>query len=50
MAEEGGDSSGYRTRGLSGALTPFNAVEEGDKGVIGRGLSGEGVRGSERSG
>lgn len=44
VAEEGGDSSGFRTVGLSRTPPPFKDVEMG---VIGRGLSGEGVLGTE---
>lgn len=50
VAEWGGVSSGSRTLGLSRALTPIKVEEVVDKGVIGRGLSGEGVRGTERRG
>src|SRR6266446_2345209 len=49
VAEEGGESSGSRRRGLSRALSSIEVGEEVDKGVIGRGLSGEGVRETERS-
>jgi hypothetical protein len=50
VAEEGGESSGSRRRGLSRVLSSIEVGEEVDKGVIGRGLSGEGVRETERSG
>jgi hypothetical protein len=50
VAEWGGVSSGSRTLGLSRALWSSKVEEEADKGVIGRGLSGEGVRGTERRG
>ena len=49
-AEEGGKSGGSRRRGLSRVLSPIEVGEEVDKGVIGRGLSGEGVRETERRG
>lgn len=50
VAEEGERSSGSRRRGLSKALLSIEVGEEVDKGVIGRGLSGDGVRETERSG
>jgi hypothetical protein len=50
VVEEGGESSGFRRRGLSRVLSSIEVGEEVDKGVIGRGLSGEGVRETERSG
>jgi hypothetical protein len=50
VAGEGGESSGSRRRGLSRVLSSIEVGEEVDKGVIGRGLSGEGVRETERRG
>ena len=50
VAQEGGESGGSRRRGLSRVLSSIEVGEEVDKGVIGRGLSGEGVRETERSG
>jgi len=50
VAEGGGESVGSRMEGLSRVLSSVKFGDEGDKGVIGRGLSGEGVRGMERNG
>lgn len=50
MAEGGGESIVSRMEGLSRILSSVKFGDEGDKGVIGRGLSGEGVRGMDRNG
>jgi hypothetical protein len=50
VAERGGVSMGSRMEGLSRVLSSMESGDEGDNGVIGRGLSGEGVRGMERKG
>jgi len=50
VAEEDGESSRSRRRGLSKGMSLTKVGEEADEGVIGRGLSGEGVRGTERRG
>lgn len=53
VAEGGGESIGSRGESQSGELPPVNVdvgEEEVEEGVIGRGLSGEGVRGTARSG
>ena len=52
VAGEGGECRGFERRGLSRVLSSIEVGEEVDKGVIGRGLSGEGVRetGSSRGG
>jgi hypothetical protein len=48
VAEEGGESSGSQRRGLSRILSSVEVGEGVDKGVIGRGLSEEGVRETEK--
>ena len=48
MAEGGGESVGSRREGLSRVLSSMEFGDEGDRGVIGSGLSGDGVRGMER--
>ena len=48
MAEGGGESIGSRREGLSRVLSSMEFGDEGDNGVIGRGLSGDDVRGIER--
>jgi hypothetical protein len=50
VAEGGGESIVSRREALSRALSSVKFGDEGDKGVIGRGLSGEGVLGMERNG
>ena len=50
VAEGGGESVGSRREGLSRMLSSMEFGDEVDKGVIGRGLSGDGVRGIERKG
>jgi hypothetical protein len=50
VAEGGGESVGSRREGLSRVLSSMEFGDEGDRGVIGRGLSGDGVRGMERYG
>ena len=50
VAEGGGESDRSRREGLLRVLSSMEFGDEGDKGVIGRGLSGEGVRGMERKG
>lgn len=50
VAEDGGESIGSRTEGLSMVLSLIEFGDEGDKGVVGRGLSGDGVRDIERNG
>ena len=51
VAEGGGECLGCRAEALSGELPPVKVgEEEEEEGVIGRGLSGEGVRGTARSG
>ena len=50
VAEGGGESVRSRREGLSRVLASIEFGDEGDKGVIGRGLSGDGVRGMERTG
>jgi len=50
VAGGGGESVGSRREGLSRMLSSMVFGDEGDKGVIGRGLSGDGVRGIERKG
>ena len=47
VADGGGESVGSRREGLSRVLS-MEFGDEGDRGVIGRGLSGDGVRGMER--
>jgi len=48
VAEGGGESIGSRREGLSRVLSSMEFGDEGDNGVIGRGLSGDDVRGIER--
>jgi photosystem II stability/assembly factor-like uncharacterized protein len=49
VAEVGGESAvKSRREGLTRVLSSMEFGDEGDKGVIGRGLSGDGVRGMER--
>jgi hypothetical protein len=53
VAEGGGESIGSRGESQSGEFPSVNVdvgEEEEEEGVIGRGLSGEGVRGTARSG
>ena len=51
VAVGGGECLGCRAEALSGELPPVKVgEEEEEEGVIGRGLSGEGVRGTARSG
>src|SRR5712671_802854 len=50
VAEGGGESIKSRREGLSRVLPSSEEGDAADKGVIGRGLSGDGVRGSARRG
>ena len=50
VAKGGGESVGTRRERLSRVLSSMEFGDEGDKGVIGRGLLGDGVRGMERKG